>query len=725
MEISNILIKTIGTALDSLFKNSGAKIRVHGAENIPDDPVLYVVNHFTRMETVFIPYLVQRTTGKFPISLAHYSFFGGGLGNLMVKLGAISTRDPERDNLMIKCLLTDENPVVIFPEGQMIKDKKIIEKGKYMVYNVGIRRPPHSGAARTALVSQFYREKIRFLQESGNQNAVQKIMERFGITDSTEDVLNRETYIVPVNITYYPVRARDNSINKIIQKFSKEVSPRLEEELLVEGTMLLEGVDIDVTFGEPILIKKYLFDKGSIRKMISNHDLYLDGELSDNSHLTSMSLKLMQRYMECIYTMTTVNHDHIFSYILAMYPKNRIDETDFKNRANLAIEKIKELGISNFHSSLIKKQDYLNTDDFHSKYGSFVEAAESAGLVTLRDGCIIRNGSKFQRIYKFHSVRKDNIVEVLKNEIEPIKGLIKWLHRIMLMSPFFLRRKIRKRFIAHDREIFLDDYKQYKIPGESKPTEIGSPFFFKRCFSERGVILVHGYMAAPEEIRVLADFLYGKGYTVYGVRLRGHGTSPEDLAERNWDEWYESVNRGYVVMKNTVRDFAIVGFSTGAGLALLQAANKKNRFKCIVSINAPLHLQNIASRLSSAVVVWNNFLSRFKLNRGKMEYITNTPENPNINYFRNPVRGVSELEKLMKTVEERLPDVDTPTMIVQGSNDPIVNPASGLEIFDKLGTADKELCRIYANRHGIVRGKEFDRVAARVLAFLEENFRKK
>lgn len=60
-------------------------------------------------------------------------------------------------------------------------------------------------------------------------------------------------------------------------------------------------------------------------------------------------------------------------------------------------------------------------------------------------------------------------------------------------------------------------------------------------------------MAAPEEIRPLADYLYKNGYNVYGVRLRGHGTAPEDLAIRSWQKWYNSASRAYIIMKTALR----------------------------------------------------------------------------------------------------------------------------------------------------------------------------
>ena len=282
------------------------------------------------------------------------------------------------------------------------------------------------------------------------------------------------------------------------------------------------------------------------------------------------------------------------------------------------------------------------------------------------------------------------------------------------------RKLIRERFLKMDREIFQQDYEKYYIRDETKAENIGAPYLLKKGLNKRGILLLHGYMAAPEEMRVLAEHLNKAGFTVYGVRLRGHGTSPEDLHKREWIEWYNSVNRGYVIMENLVKEFAICGFSTGAGLALLQAARKKEHFSAAVSISAPLKLQNISSHLSGAVVAWNKILSKLNVNKGKMEFVTNTPENPHINYGRNPIHGVRELEKLMNVVDKELNDVTIPVLIIQGSEDPVVNPDSALEVFNKLGTIDKELYRVHSKRHGICRGDTSLQVAEQVIKFLKE-----
>ncbi|WP_027354002.1 hypothetical protein [Desulfosarcina sp. BuS5] len=84
-----------------------------------------------------------------------------------------------------------------------------------------------------------------------------RIMDLFGI-DSIEYVLKRDTYIVPVNITYYPVRAMANILSKLAGYLLEEIEERLLEEIMIEGTMLFSGVDVDIRFGEPLKINRFM-----------------------------------------------------------------------------------------------------------------------------------------------------------------------------------------------------------------------------------------------------------------------------------------------------------------------------------------------------------------------------------------------------------------------------------------------------------------------------------
>ncbi|HEY6008655.1 MAG TPA: 1-acyl-sn-glycerol-3-phosphate acyltransferase, partial [Geobacteraceae bacterium] len=236
-----------GQAIRLFAGLSAAEETLHGTENIPAGSIIFVINHFTRIETVLMPLQIYELT-KVPVwSLADYRLFEGPLAGYLDSIGMLSTRDPNRDLLMVKSLLTGEANWIIYPEGEMVKDKQIVERTRFMISSAGGRRPAHTGAAQLALRTEFYRQRLSRMNET-NPGEAERLMEVFRI-DDLAPVLARTTWIVPVNITYYPLRARENALSRLAGRLVKELSPRALEELMTEGTMLLSGVDIDIRFG--------------------------------------------------------------------------------------------------------------------------------------------------------------------------------------------------------------------------------------------------------------------------------------------------------------------------------------------------------------------------------------------------------------------------------------------------------------------------------------------
>ena len=120
-------------------------------------------------------------------------------------MGAVSTKNPDRDRLIIRSLLTDDASWIIFPEGRMVKDKKLIEKGKFMIYGAGGKRPPHTGAATLAMRSEFYRRRILSLHDKKHEEA-QRLKDLFLIDSikniSKQDVIVPKTAMIPSAIKY-------------------------------------------------------------------------------------------------------------------------------------------------------------------------------------------------------------------------------------------------------------------------------------------------------------------------------------------------------------------------------------------------------------------------------------------------------------------------------------------------------------------------------------------
>jgi esterase/lipase len=275
-----------------------------------------------------------------------------------------------------------------------------------------------------------------------------------------------------------------------------------------------------------------------------------------------------------------------------------------------------------------------------------------------------------------------------------------------------------KRLLHEESLLFAGDYEKYFLAGETKDRYIGEPYLLHHAETNRGVLLIHGLMAAPEEVREWADFLYSQGYTVYAPRLAGHGTSAVDLAQRSYADWVDSVNRGHAILKTCCEQIVVAGFSTGAGLALYQALTKPEAFAAVISISAPLKFKSISSCFAEQLDRWNSFLRLMGIKRLRRDFATNYPDNPHINYHRCPVVSIVQVKALMKKVYKALPTLSIPALIIQADNDPKVESGSGRRIYDRISSLGKAYRDIHFHLHGIVRGGISRNVFAEVAAFL-------
>lgn len=279
--------------------------------------------------------------------------------------------------------------------------------------------------------------------------------------------------------------------------------------------------------------------------------------------------------------------------------------------------------------------------------------------------------------------------------------------------------KAMEMLLAAESDLFMREYKENYAAGESKPKNIGMPFLLRDRESDTGVLLIHGLMAAPEEVRELAQFLHEKGLTVYVPRLSGHGTSSRDLSRRNYHDWLSSVERGHSILKKCCKKIMIAGFSTGAGLALYSVIMKPNDFKAVIAVSAPLRFKRFSSKFAEILNSFNRLCNSSGMKSFAMEFMKNDADNPHINYLLCPVSAFVQVKKLMKEVRKSLSDIDIPALVIQAKNDPKVAPQSGPAIFNLLGTDKKHFAWIDYNMHGIVRGKIAGDVFKEVECFLK------
>ena len=56
-----------------------------------------------------------------------------------------------------------------------------------------------------------------------------------------------------------------------------------------------------------------------------------------------------------------------------------------------------------------------------------------------------------------------------------------------------------------------------------------------------GALLIHGLSDAPYSLRAVAERLHAEGFTVIGLRVPGHGTSPKNLEDVSTDTLLQAV----------------------------------------------------------------------------------------------------------------------------------------------------------------------------------------
>jgi esterase/lipase/1-acyl-sn-glycerol-3-phosphate acyltransferase len=703
-----------------LEKTLGSRFSVSGIEKLPQNPVLFVANHFTRSETFFVPYIIHKNTGRQVRCLADSSLYHGILGKFLNSVGTISTKDSNRDNIIIKDLVTGNYDWMIYPEGSMIKSKEIRHEKNFVNYTPSRVGPVRTGSAVLALKSEIYRKNIITAYQNKDKEFLKNIKKTFEI-EYEDSLSNLNTYIVPLNITYYPIRPGINKIEKLINRLVKKIPKQVLEELEIEGNLLLNS-EINIHFGEPINISDQI---AKTKKMIDLIPIIKE-ETKANLLLKYFKHRLTNDFMEKIYSDLQINLDHIFIASLKFISDQIIDINHLKRIIYFSAVMIGKLRKYRLHPSIFEDNLFkIFIDEKHDQFDSIFELARNQKIISVEGDKIYIDKERIEQKFDFHQIRLENTLQVVLNEFLLLEDALAVVSRNSKISDDQLKTKVFYEIYQQDLNQFESDYQIYFDKNFSKDKKVGTPFFFdhkdeENLSSEKiGILICHGYKSAPMEVKALGEFLNKSGYKTYGVRLAGHGTAPINLKETNWLDWYNSAQRGYAALKNICDKIFLIGFSTGGLISLLSSANKSDKISGVISINSALKLMDIKAKMVPGINIWNELLEKLHIEKYLLEYVDDKPENPQINYSRNYLKAVEQLQKLMLFCEDRLKEINCPALIIQGKKDPVVNPVSGKIIFEKINSQKKYLSELDFSNHVIINGDNKEEVFKIILNFIK------
>ena len=449
----------------------------------------------------------------------------------------------------------------------------------------------------------------------------------------------------------------------------------------------------------------------------------LVGMFSEASHtelfLRQQAVRLTEVCMRDIYNNTEVNFDHLFCHGLRVFDGERIGVADLRRALYLASVELAGTEGVRLHPSVHNGITALVTGEPYAPLERAERLARREGIVRVEDGSYLIDSAALGADHDFHNIRLEKMTQVIANELEPIKPATTAVHRCVNLSSEQLKTRISRVLQEADARQYERDYASAYVAEESKPREVGEPFLLDSRDPTVGVVLAHGYLASPEQVRPLATYLHSQGCSVYAVRLPGHATAPGQLTDVRWQDWMESVARGFAIVRQHCRRIIAGGFSLGGTLALLLAARQGDDIDGVFSINAPLKLRDRRAPLVSAIVQWNGALRQLGLSDRHYARSNDDTESPDINYGVDYLMGIRELRRAADACRKRLGEVTAPALIIQSDADPLVAPDSGKTLLAGLGSQEKVLSELPFDRHVIIRGDGSQGVFEAVYQFVE------
>jgi esterase/lipase len=425
-------------------------------------------------------------------------------------------------------------------------------------------------------------------------------------------------------------------------------------------------------------------------------------------------VSLRNACMEGMYRETTVNLCHVAATLifrLMAAGTTQIEKGQFHRLIYLAVKSLQKVPHIYLHRKLQNPEAYSGILHGEAQgLRQFLQTAMDKELIKIA-GQNYQFLTKITELPTFDQVRLENPLLVYANEMAPLRLAIHAIEEVALTGSEATAEEMARHRLDDERVRFHWE-KYLHTEGNPSFDEVNlaetasanaEPYFLRPAEPlPLGVLLVHGFLASPAELREYGQQLHVHGYTVLGVRLPGHGTSPWDLRERSFEEWLKAVARGYETLSVFCSRICIIGFSTGGALALLHGASRPPGLAGVVSVCAPMRFKN-PNMVFVPILHGANEISRWAPGyEGVMPFRPNLSEHPDINYRHMPVRGLYELRRMVAQLEKALPIIRCPVAAIQASHDQVVDPVSLTLLHEGITLAEKTMVLIPSHRHGIL-----------------------
>jgi carboxylesterase len=233
----------------------------------------------------------------------------------------------------------------------------------------------------------------------------------------------------------------------------------------------------------------------------------------------------------------------------------------------------------------------------------------------------------------------------------------------------------------------MAELKTMLIPADLNVMEDGKPFFFEG--GKTGVLLQHGFTGTTSSMKPMGEYLAGKGLTVLGPRLPGHGTDVKDMGTCSYNDWIAILETALAELQGLCDKVFVAGLSMGGTLTLYLGEQHSDTLAGIIPIDAAV--VGLASpsqdRQVKLAPVLKHIIKTMPGPGGDLK----DPDATEIAYDKFSTNALCEFVKLMKYVESNIGRITVPIRIFHSREDHVVSPRNAIFIYEQVGSTDKEL----------------------------------
>jgi len=217
------------------------------------------------------------------------------------------------------------------------------------------------------------------------------------------------------------------------------------------------------------------------------------------------------------------------------------------------------------------------------------------------------------------------------------------------------------------------DWSYEPAPGDLEAFDAGD--------GDRGVLLIHGFCGTPPEMRGLGQYLAGRGFRVRGALLKGHGTTPEDLATTTWQDWVASAQEDLDGLKRQCSEVFVAGQSMGGTVSLLLAA-RNPEVRAVATTSALVGLGRVTEL---QIFLGSRFLRWHHPDGSRVDLFDKEAVKQLRSYARRPMRQHVDLVRLGRQALAEAPRIRAPVLVLHGLGDHVVPPGNAARIAAAIG----------------------------------------